>query len=823
MALEKHVGRVGALAVALGIGSAVAVMPGVAWAEPNNSGSAAASQNSGDSARGHGPLRHERARPAASTESAGSSESSEESSEATDRSAAKRRSHGSRRAPAAGTHAAQAEADGRTTSQAKEDTDDTTSSKSARPRKAALGLDEPARTPVSVPESRAHRISIKDVDPSPAGTGTDAVGVVSAAPEVPRTVKALFAPRATSHRPDAPEPPGASPLLWTMLAAARRQLGELRDAAAFTRIAATGCEVAPDASSTSTPGLATQPVVIGADGTIYQVTVEANATTGRLTGGTRVSIVGPDGRVLKTRTLFGAPTEASNAVARDDGSLLVTTYSPLLNRTFVSEIGPSGLVRPAGSASGNVLAPVSLAADGTAYVETRINPSFDLGHKLIRISPNNTTRVYSAFISPSPPVVAPDGSAYLLTQNLFSQATVLMAIGPDGTVRRTAPRSDVQVVGQPVIGTDGRGYWAVTYDNADGARVTDVYTFTGNSSTIRHIDGDVSTYRLVPAGDGVYVPVVNNAVGTTSIARIGATAIEISQPGIGYLIDPIDVTPDGTVYASVYDYVTKTYSVAVYRPDGSVTQTEIAGDIVQSGYPRPPTEGFPTPNPDNTGYVAYTSGGHSYLAVLSADGTITGTVALPDGTEVTRPVSFDADGRAYQVVETPGSADHAVSVVSASTGAVTATLPGYLVTGHDSLEFGPDGTGYLITVEGYATTLNPTYHIVSFDNTGTVVASLDVTGFLNRNPVDYRSQGYFNEPLTFGPDGTAYASFGVFSSDQDGGVYALTPAGATRILAINDPKTSLMPVIVDSAGTPYVTVTREDGDSYVTTVVPLTA
>ncbi len=191
----------------------------------------------------------------------------------------------------------------------------------------------------------------------------------------------------------------------------------------------------------------------------------------------------------------------------------------------------------------------------------------------------------------------------------------------------------------------------------------------------------------------------------------------------------------------MYDYVAKTYKVAVYRPDGSVTETAIAGDIVAPDYPRPPTERFPTPNPDNTGYVAYTSGGHSYLAVLSSDGAIVRTVTLPDGTRASRPASFDPDGNAYQVVETPGSDDHAVSVVSASTGAVIATLPGSLVSGHDSLQFGPDGTGYLVTAERGATTPSSVYHIVSFDSTGTVLTTLDVTGFLDRNPVDYRSQG----------------------------------------------------------------------------------
>lgn len=642
--------------------------------------------------------------------------------------------------------------------------------------------------------------------------------------ELPTLVKALFAPRATSRHTDTPEPPSASPLAWTMLAAARRQLGEPREAVAATHTGSS--EVTPNVSSSSTPGLATQPVVVGADGTIYQVTVDANATTGMLAGGTRVSIVGPDGEVLKTRTLFGAPSEGSNAVARDDGSLLVTTYSRLLNRTFVSVINPHGLVRPVGSAGGNVQEPISVAADGTAYVQTLVNPSLGLGYKLIRISAQNTTRVYSATVSSFPPVVAPDGSAYLISQNLLTDNVVLMAIGPGGALRRTAPRSDLQVVGQPVIGSDGRAYWAVTYDiTDDGAtrdRVTDVYTFTGNRSTLRHIDGDVSNYNLIPAGDGVYVPVYDRTAGTTVIARISAGAIDLSEPVSGYLVNTIDVTPDGTVYGSVYDYVAKIYKVAVYRTDGSVTETAIAGDIVAPDYPRPPTERFPTPDPDNNGYVAYTADGHAYLAVVSADGTIVRTIALPDGTRATRPVSFGPGGDAYQIVETPGSDDHAVSVVSASTGAVIATLPGSLVSGHDSLQFGPDGTGYLVTVERSATTPSSVYHIVSFDSTGTVITTLDVTGFLDRNRVDYRGQGYFDEPLTFGPDGTAYASVSVFSADEDGGVYALTPTGATRILAVNDPKTSLMPVIVDSTGTPYVTVTRQDGDSYVTTVVPLT-
>ena len=36
MGHARHIGRVGALAVALGIGAAVANTPGVAWAEPDS-------------------------------------------------------------------------------------------------------------------------------------------------------------------------------------------------------------------------------------------------------------------------------------------------------------------------------------------------------------------------------------------------------------------------------------------------------------------------------------------------------------------------------------------------------------------------------------------------------------------------------------------------------------------------------------------------------------------------------------------------------------------------------------------------------------------
>ena len=51
MGTAKYIGRVGGLAVALGVGAAVANTPGVAWAEPDSSssGSSASSSSAADS------------------------------------------------------------------------------------------------------------------------------------------------------------------------------------------------------------------------------------------------------------------------------------------------------------------------------------------------------------------------------------------------------------------------------------------------------------------------------------------------------------------------------------------------------------------------------------------------------------------------------------------------------------------------------------------------------------------------------------------------------------------------------------------------------
>jgi hypothetical protein len=64
MGYVSYVGRIGALAVALGVGTAVATMPGVALAEPSSSSSSSSSSASGSAGSSGSSSRTARVSPA---------------------------------------------------------------------------------------------------------------------------------------------------------------------------------------------------------------------------------------------------------------------------------------------------------------------------------------------------------------------------------------------------------------------------------------------------------------------------------------------------------------------------------------------------------------------------------------------------------------------------------------------------------------------------------------------------------------------------------------------------------------------------------------
>ncbi|KWX67040.1 cadherin-like domain-containing protein [Mycobacterium sp. NAZ190054] len=567
-------------------------------------------------------------------------------------------------------------------------------------------------------------------------------------------------------------------------------------------------------TSASTLGRAAGPVLVSANGTIYQVTYDVDSTNRPIR--TRVSILDEDGQVLKTtEVIAGYPVEQALPVVRPDGSLLVTTYKESSNTSTISVVDGLGEVTTVATVIGQPSAPMEVTSNGAVFFTTRQFASGS-GDRLIRVSPTGSVSVYSLGVAADTPSVAPDGSVYIVSSS-FGFASVL-AVGPQGTWTRVGLPLGATNTNDVVIGQDGRGYLTVER-NVFGTITTRVYTFTGTSSTVREIPGSADGAKVVTA-DGVYQYTYDDATGQSYISRITADTIETSDPLDGRVINPITVTPDGTVYVSVRNSVTQTDSVAIISSSGEVTTVEIPGTIFPVMPSVNPTVGGYDANPNigDNGYVAYSSNGASFLAVLNPDGTIARTVGLPAGTVVSTPVDFGPDGAAYQVVETRDAQGRVTSraVLALSTDTVTPALPGNpLQPNFPAIQFGPDGSGVLVTVESGQSPFE--YHFLRFDQTGATIATADLSGFLQATDVDYV---YWQEGVVFGPDGTPYVTL----TGADQGVWALTSTGPVKVLELDLAQGELVePVTFGPDGTPYVTVSERVDGSYVTTVRTFTA
>ncbi|MFB1294893.1 hypothetical protein ACAG24_005225 [Mycobacterium sp. pW049] len=820
-----YVGRVGALAVAMGVGAGALVLSGTAWATPAGTDSSSSVAPAKQTDKSSDSTKPPRARTDDDADAGGNSGADE---------------------PPAGDEAGpDASEDDDIDDAASKKTRKSMSSKlSADADTAGAADDAPDDAPVGDDESAAEDEQADgDGSTEPAAPAasddiaapaaeTEPTTVNAPAPQPPVEAEAeaeavsvwqrLFAPQAPSRSVDGPAAPVESPLLWAVLAFARRQFDRPRTEIEKSGAAdGTSSLVEPDAAdSDSTPGRSAGPVVVGPDGTVYQVTYDVDPVTNAPTA-TRVSIIDRDGTVISTTgPIAGVPVEQARAVVRPDGSLVLTTHRTSTNTTVVSIVDSSGQVRRLGSVIGQPSGPLEAAPDGSIYLQTFQFPT-GLGYpgdRLVRISPTNRLRTYQVGRAGSAVTFAPDGTAYLTATSLFGTQSVL-AVSSSGTPRRLLlPRSDL--LDEVLIGADGRGYLTVER-TFFGRTSTRVYTFTGTTRTARDIVGAPVGRKAVTA-DGVYQATYDAVTGRSFVSKITATTIETSDPIDGSVINTIAVTPGGTVYVSVRNQATQTDSVAVVSPDGTVETVAIPGTITLVSRPESGSTSGYVVDPDigDHGYVAYTVGGATYLAVINPDGTIDRTVALPAEASVDTTVIYGPDGAPYQVIEYengvgPGAA---YAVITLSNDAVSAPQPGTrLLPNFPLLQFGPDGVAYLATQESGQ---NPAFHIVGFDAAGDVVSSLDASGFLVPQQLNHV---FAQAALAFGADGTAYATF----SGQDAGVWALTPDGGTQVLDLDlSPGATVDPVAFGPDGTAYLTVSEFVDGAWATTVrtfTPLTS
>lgn len=810
----SYVGRVGALAVALGIGAGSLVVPGAASAAPAESDSSSSvtpakktdkSSVSARPAEDHADDDIDAGGNSDVDESPGGHEADPAESE--DEDVADEAPKKSRKSTSS-KPSAEADID-----------DSAEGAPEGAPDEETAGDDEPVRGDDTATDDEVTApASAEDAAPPVVETETATVDAPEA--ETPAEAPAvsvwqrLFSPQAPSRSVDGPAAPVESPLLWAVLAFARRQFDrpriEIEKSGAGDSTSAL-LESAAD-SSDSAPGRSAGPVVVSPDGTIYQVTYDVDPATQSPTA-TRVSIVDVDGTIVTTTgPISGVPVDQARPVVRADGSLVLTTYRSSTNTTVVTIVDGQGSVDRVGSAIGQPSGPLKVAPNGAIFLQTR-QFATGLGYpgdRIVRISPTNRLRTYQIGRAGSALTIAPDGTAYVSATSLFGTQSVL-AVSSTGTPGRfLIPRSDLQ--NDVLIGADGRGYLTVER-TFFGTTSTRVYTFTGVSRTARTIVGAPVGLKAVTA-DGVYQATYDAATGKSYISKITASTIETSDPIDGSVLNSIAVTPDGTVYVSVRNQADQSDSVAVVLSDGTVATVPIPGAIDLVSHPvSGSTAGYVVdPESGDRGYVAYTAGGTTYLAVINPDGTIDRTVSLPAGASVGTTVIHGPDGEPYQVIQYEDGEGRvtAQAVITLSNDSVSAPQPGTpLLPNFSPLPFGPDGVAYLATVESGP---NPEYHFAGFDDDGTVVSSLDVSGFLVPQRLDAVSS---QAGLAFGPDGTAYATL----LGTDAGVWALTPEGGTQALDLDLTQGATVdPVTFGPDGTAYVTVSEFVGGAWVTTV-----
>lgn len=734
MGWDEHIGRVGGLAVALGIGSAVVAMPGVAWAEPDTATSAGAAAGADEPKRS-----------------------------------------------SANDDASDADVSTRATATEEPPTSNQSSSGDTPDEEGVDTADEDPESPSTTDEPAPDEPAPSTETPATAAPEST-TDVVEVAPEVPAaTVSAPLAVPDVSPDPgDEPETPAATPLLWTVLSSARRSFGDDTDAgtagASRTEQTALVDDVAAAAPSSSIAGNPDGPVVFGVDGTRYQVTSNGVVT--------RVSILDEDGQIiLTTEEIPGSGNTFSRAVARPDGTLIVVTTNEYRNRSVVSAVDNQGTVTRIATVTGAPESTPLVGSDGALYFRTEVPNFFDplgdaIDYRYVRISPANTVR---SFASDTDVQLEPDGSAYLVS-SWFGFST-LRAIDSNG-VTRAIPLPYGADPSAPILAQDGNIYVTAGVRSFFGTKSTRVYTVTDASHTVRTVRGLPG--ETVVTADGLYLETftydesTDNLTGTTYISRITATAIATSDV-IDGRIAGFQVTPDGTVYAPLNAASSDAATVAVVDSDGNVSTTILPGTLVLPGASG--VIGGGTSAAENFGYFIYTADGAEHVAVLNPDGTVARTVGLPQGATQSE-VFFGPDGAAYVVLQYRDAQGQYSSqqILALSNDTYTPLVPGRSFfttpTSRPNVRFGPDGTGYLITNSAPGGSY-PSLEVLGFNAAGETVSH---ASGLPHPVLEYDTSASDKQVLVFAPDGTAYVTtYGPVGA----GVYAVTPSGAQKLLDLD--------------------------------------
>lgn len=559
MGYSSYVGRVGTLAVALGVGFAVAAPAGIAWADTDT----AAADSEPSSASSAEPQRT--AEPAADSDPADTSGPAESQADEEPASSTEPTSPSSQTVEVApGVTVASSGGANTSTQGATDDGDDAEvipedDAPSEKTSEKGSDSSDPTSSaaPATQPETHvaAHTVQADAsaepaeesavVEPAPAGADTtetvtspSTTPTLTDAPVVTEAaVTTAVAPLISRILAAFPGDPATSPLGWLLLGAARRDVGV--DSTAAMQISAE--------SSGPTVGV-----------TLDAPVVATGAVTGRITtdgfagGSLSYTVTGPAAGTLvfdtATATFTYTPTtsqrlEAATTASTDTVAVTITVTDGATSVASVVDIPVAAYPISATTDLGSVGNAHSIAVAGKyAYVTNQVAGTVTM----IDTTTNTVVRTYSVGANPDGVAVKHDGSRMYVSSSQGN--TVKIINTANGKVVKT-----IKVAAPSAITVNASASTLYATSLTDGT-LKKINLKWFSVATVKLPTGSQPTDVVVGADNRIYV-VSRNADGAGSIAVLGpsskaATAVLELPSGPGALA----IGPDGTrLYVTAAD------------------------------------------------------------------------------------------------------------------------------------------------------------------------------------------------------------------------------------------------------------------------------
>lgn len=539
MGATKYIGRVGALAVALGIGSAAATAP--AWAEPSETHSSPSSSSPSSSTSDNAPSEPD-SPPGTSTDdvpgTAGTASSPTTLGPSVDADPTASVSDDLDDAERPKPRVLKRKTSSHQS--ARESVDDRVGSTTSAPRVETIDRQSASDGPEKGAPAASTPTVAQSISPAPVAdsapdlaevTGTDNAIAVDVAVAGPSAIPGSDAPVQT-------------PAEWTLLAAARREIGT--DATDTTAIAAGVPVASVNMLQPATSG--TEPFAAAAATTTTVATIPTGNGPGWVVlspDGTRVYVANRSSGSISvvdaaTNTVIGAPIAVGSnmnrlAISPDGHRLYVTFYSP----GKISVIDTATNVVVASAALGDAQGEMVVSPDGRrVYVA---NYQFSTV-SVFNTSTNTVIGHIPVGRNPSSLAVSPDGSRVYVANYYGSSVSVI------DTAINTVVGPEIPVGNSPsqlVVSSDGSRVYVVSTDDDNGHRVglgtVSVIDTSTNSTVGDPIPVGNTVTRLLISPDGEYVYVLR---GASSTDTSGIPVIDTRQNAVSRVI-PLEGAPQG--------------------------------------------------------------------------------------------------------------------------------------------------------------------------------------------------------------------------------------------------------------------------------------